>query len=410
MIRVQGGVPLEGNVQISGAKNAALPAVLATLLTDQPVQIANAPHLADVETALKLTQALGKSAIWDGERLTLSKGLAVSRAPEEMVRRMRASFLVLGPLLARLGQAEVPLPGGCAIGARPVDLHLRGLAALGAEISIAHGVVRAQGALKGAVVHLDYPSVGATEQLLLAGALAKGRTQIVNPAREPEVHDLSLLLTSMGAPCCWHTDRVSIEGQRALEGTAHTVMPDRIEAGTYLLAGALAGGRVRATHACAGHLAALLEKLGQAGIDVRRGEDWVEVARNGLPKAVDVDTGPYPGFPTDLQAPWVAFLTSARGESVVRETVFESRFAHVPELRRMGASIDLEARMAMVRGPSPLQGASVKAADIRAGAALLLAALAASGETTLDGVALIRRGYERPVDKLRALGARLWET
>jgi len=410
MIRVQGGVRLDGTVPVSGAKNAALPAVLATLLTDQPVQIANAPHLADVETALELARALGKSANWEGDRLTLSGAVSVTRAPEDVVRRMRASFLALGPLLARLGQAEVPLPGGCAIGARPVDLHLRGLAALGAEVSIEHGIVRAQGALKGAVVHLDYPSVGATEQLMLAAALAKGVTVIVNPAREPEIEDLCALLSSMGASTHWEADRLSVAGQPALGGASHRVMPDRIEAGTYLLAGALVGGEVRVANIRPQHLEALLAKLSQAGLGLARGDDWVRITREGTPCAIDVETAPYPGFPTDLQAPWIAFLTSTEGRGVVRESVFESRFAHVPELRRMGASIDLEARTAIVLGPTPLQGAAVKVPDIRAGAALLLAALAASGETALDGIALLRRGYERPVDKLRTLGASIWET
>ncbi|MFO8034440.1 MAG: UDP-N-acetylglucosamine 1-carboxyvinyltransferase [Candidatus Bipolaricaulota bacterium] len=409
---MEGGCPLTGTVEVSGAKNATLPAIVASLLTDHTMVIRRTPRLADVETAMALVESLGKKVALSGDTLTVSEGPGLlSCAPEEIVRRMRASFLALGPLLARLGEARVPLPGGCSIGARPVDLHLKGLTALGADVDIRGGTVYARARrLQGTTVQLGFPSVGATEQLLLSGALAEGETVIMNPAREPEVQDLGRLLTAMGAAVRWDADRVSVTGRCPLEGTTHTVIPDRIETGTYLIAGAITPGRLRVVRTEPSLQAALLSALTEAGAVVETGDDWVEVSTPGMLRPVDIKTGPYPGFPTDLQPPWVALMTTAGGKSVTTETVFESRFNHVPELSRMGARLRVDGQIIVAEGPARLRGASVRASDIRAGAALLVAALAAQSRTELAGEELLRRGYDNFVGKLARMGAHIWES
>lgn len=411
MIKVRGGERLCGEVPISGAKNAALPAIFASLLTTEPVIIHNVPRLADVETALDLIRNLGKEVVWRAETLEIRGGEELCwEAPAELVQRMRASFLCLGPLLARAGKAKVAMPGGCALGPRPVDFHLYGLAKLGASIIVKDGAVVAEAArLRGHMVYLDFPSVGATEQLLLAGALAEGETVVINPAREPEVVDLAELLRKMGAEVAWDGDRVRICGRETLGGAEHTLIPDRIEAGTYLLAGAITHGRVRTIGAKPRHLAALLDRLSLAGCEVEFGENWVEVRGPTRPKPVDFRTWPYPGFPTDLQPPMVAFLTLAEGRSTVTETVYAARFGHVEPLLQMGAKIQVSGNVQVVEGVEQLRPAAVEATDIRAGAALVLAALAAPGESYVRGEHHLRRGYESFGEKLRRLGAKVWE-
>ncbi len=407
MIRIEGGRRLRGTVRAAGSKNAALPAVMAGLLTSEPVVLENVPHLLDIECALELARALGKEVTWRNSAVVLSGGEALApEAPEELVGRMRASFLALGPVLARQGEARMPLPGGCALGPRPVDLHLSGLRRLGAEFEVRGGIVWARASrLRGATVYLDFPSVGATEQLLLAGALADGTTTIVNPAREPEVVDLGALLTRMGAPVSWHEDRVTIEGQRELGGAEHRIIPDRIEAGTYLLAGAITRGEVAVAGSRPDHLDALLAKLAEAGVEVESADGVARVRANRRPHGVHVQTLPYPGFPTDLQPPIVAFLTTAQGRSSARETVFPARFSYVGALVRMGAQLQVSGDTVLADGIEVLRGASVDAPDIRAGAALVLAALAAEETTEIRGEEHLSRGYEGLVEKLRALGA-----
>lgn len=411
MILVAGGERLCGEVQISGAKNAALPAIFATLLTSEPVILHNVPHLADVDTALNLVRALGKEVRWHRETLEITGGEELRwEAPGDLVQKMRASFLALGPLLARAKRAKVPLPGGCALGPRPVDFHLYGLAKLGATIDFADGAVLAKAErLRGAPVYLDFPSVGATEQLLLAGALAEGETVVINPAREPEVADLAALLRRMGAEVRWDTDRVTIRGQRELGGAEHTLIPDRIEAGTYLLAGAITRGRVRAKGVLPQHLTSLLDRLSLTGCESEVGEDWVELLGPSRPKPVDFRTWPYPGFPTDLQPPMVALLTLAEGRSTVTETVYAARFGHVEPLLQMGAKIQVSGSVQVVEGVEHLRPATVEATDIRAGAALVLASLAAAGVSHVRGEHHLRRGYENMLVKLQNLGARIWE-
>jgi UDP-N-acetylglucosamine 1-carboxyvinyltransferase len=411
VIRIAGGRPLHGTVQAAGSKNAALPAVMASLLTTEPVIIENAPRLLDVTAALDLAQALGKDVSWQDAAIALRDGRdLVPEAPAAVVQRMRASFLALGPILGRTGQARMPLPGGCAIGPRPVDLHLAGLGRLGATFEVKGGVVHARAPrLRGTTVYLDYPSVGATEQLLLAGAVADGTTAIVNPAREPEVVDLGRLLTAMGAEVTWHEDRVRIRGQSKLGGATHRVIPDRVESGTYLLAGAITRGRVTVQGARADHLDALLAKLTEAGVEVTLSEDAITV-EGRRPVAVNVQTWPYPGFPTDLQPPMVAFLATACGRSTARETVFAARFNYVGALSRMGAHVQVSGDTVLTDGVETLHGATVEAPDIRAGAALILAALAADEHTEIHGEAHLARGYERLPERLRGLGAGVWVT
>lgn len=411
MIRILGGNRLQGDVRISGAKNAALPAIFASLLTTEPLVLRNVPRLLDVQTAVELVQTLGKEVRWEDGVLRIWGGEELRpEAPAELVQKMRASFLVLGPLVARVGWAKVALPGGCALGPRPVDFHLHGLARLGAQVELHDGAVYARaGRLRGATIYLDFPSVGATEQLLLAGALAQGETVVVNPAREPEVVELATLLAKMGAEVRWDLDRVTIRGNKRLAGAEHTIIPDRIEAGTYLLAGAITQGRVRAISVCPDHLCALLDRLMLGGATIEVGPDWVEVEGPARPRAVDFRTWPYPGFPTDLQPPMVAFLARAEGRSTVTETVYAARFGHVEPLLQMGAKIQVTGNVLVVEGVERLRGARVEATDIRAGAALVLAALAAEGVSFIGGDHHLARGYEDLPEKLRALGAQIWE-
>lgn len=412
MIRIEGGRPLRGTVQAAGSKNAALPAVMASLLTVEPMVLQNVPRLLDVDAAVALAEALGKEVRWQDSTIVLNGGRELApEAPAPLVQRMRASFLALGPILARRGEGRMPLPGGCSIGPRPVDLHLAGLRRLGASFDVRGGTVHASAPrLAGTTVYLDYPSVGATEQLLLAGALADGVTAIVNPAREPEVVDLGRLLTAMGAPVTWREDRVEIRGQSALNGTTHRVIPDRVEAGTYLLAGAITRGAVTVVGARHEHLDALLSKLVETGAEVRVNEDAVTVALGVRPQAVNIQTLPYPGFPTDLQPPMISFLSTASGRSTARETVFASRFNYVGALARMGAQVQVTADTVLTDGVETLHGAEVEATDIRAGAALVLAALAAAEATEIRGEIHLARGYAGLPEKLRSLGAEVCVT
>lgn len=407
VIVVRGGRPLSGRVRISGAKNAVLPAIVASLLTDEPLILKRVPRLLDVETQLALIEALGKRVEREGDVITIRGEAGVATAPREIVSRMRASFLCLGPLLARLGEAHVPLPGGCVIGARPVDLHLAGLARLGADIRVDEGVVHAAGALHGGEVWLRYPSVGATEQLLLAGATIPEEVEIVNPAREPEVMDLVRLLVAMGAEVKALEDRFIVRGGRLGEAE-HAVIPDRIEAGTYLLAGTITGGEAELADVHPEHLTALLAKLEECGAEVEVSGDRVRAAAPRGWRGIEVETAPYPGFPTDLQPQLTAFLSLARGRSIIWERVFESRFGHVGELIRMGARITLQGQAIAVEGVEELRGTEVAATDIRAGAALVLAGVAARGVTRIRGVEHLRRGYENMEEKLARLGAKVW--
>ncbi|TCP59849.1 UDP-N-acetylglucosamine 1-carboxyvinyltransferase [Rhodovulum bhavnagarense] len=411
-IRITGGRPLHGEIPIAGAKNACLALMPATLLTDQPLTLTNAPRLSDIRTMTALLQSLGAevSGLHRGKVLALSShDLGGHRADYEIVRKMRASILVLGPLLARHGMAEVSLPGGCAIGARPVDLHLRALEAMGAELDLRDGYVhaRAPGGLKGAVVDFPLVSVGATENALMAATLAKGTTVLKNAAREPEIVDLARCLRAMGAQIEGEgTDTITIEGVTALGGATHRVVPDRIELGTYMLAPAITGGEVTCLGGSLDLVAAFAEKLDAAGISVEETEKGLKVARrNGRVNAVDVATAPFPGFPTDLQAQVMALLCTADGVSVLEETIFENRFMHAPELVRMGARIDVSGGTAKVTGVSRLKGAPVMATDLRASVSLILAALAAEGETIVSRVYHLDRGYEKVEQKLGACGA-----
>jgi UDP-N-acetylglucosamine 1-carboxyvinyltransferase len=418
-IRIRGGRPLKGTIPIGGAKNAALPLMAASLLTDETLTLVNIPHLADISTLANLLATLGVEIALDGHApngghagraLALSaKKLSSTTAAYDLVRKMRASILVLGPLVAREGQARVSLPGGCAIGARPVDLHLKGLEQLGAKIELKEGYVEASapGGLVGARIVFPFVSVGATENLMMAATLAKGRTVLVNAAREPEVGDLARCLVAMGASIAGiDTDTLTIEGGSRLRGARHTILPDRIELGTYVMATAATGGDVELVGGRLDLIQAAADILGQAGVSFAPTERGFRVSRaNGALTGVDVMTEPYPGFPTDLQAQMMALLASAEGASMVTETIFENRFMHVPELRRMGANINLHGGSAMVRGVPHLTGAQVMATDLRASVSLVIAGLAARGETTVARVYHLDRGYERLEEKLSACGA-----
>ena len=422
-IRIRGGRPLEGAIEICGAKNAALPLMAASLLTDKTLTLFNLPHLADIATLSRLLAGLGV-AIGSGERdgargfgdnsgrvlaLTAAR-IADTTAPYDLVRRMRASVLVLGPLLARTGRATVALPGGCAIGTRPVDIHVDGLARLGADIVLEDGYVRAAApkGLRGAEIGLPLASVGATENLMMAASLARGETTIRNAAREPEVVDLACCLNAMGADVAGAgSGEIVIRGKEALGGAAHHVVADRIEAGTYALAAAMAGGDVELIGAPAALLRAPLAYLGAAGAAIDETPRGLRVRGAGRPAARDATTRPYPGFPTDLQAQAMALMTVADGAAAITETIFENRFMHVPELRRMGADIAVRGATAVVRGVAGLAGAPVMATDLRASSSLVLAGLAAAGETVVNRVYHLDRGYERIEDKLAACGAEI---
>ncbi|HEU4813073.1 MAG TPA: UDP-N-acetylglucosamine 1-carboxyvinyltransferase [Xanthomonadaceae bacterium] len=411
-IVVEGGVPLHGEVRISGAKNAVLPILCATLLTDGEVEIGNVPNLHDVKTTLRLLAELGVGVTMDDD-FTLhidSSRLTSHIAPYELVKTMRASVLVLGPLLAKHGAAEVSLPGGCAIGSRPVDLHLKGLRALGADISVENGYIKASAArLRGAHHVFEFASVGATENVLMAAALAEGRTVLENAAREPEIVDLADCLNALGAQVTGAgTGQIVIEGVERLHGGRHRVLPDRIETGTFLVAAAMTGGSIVVSGARPDSMDAVLDKLAEAGAQIRCERDRIALDMGGRrPKSVDIATAPHPGFPTDMQAQFMAMNCIAEGVGIVTETIFENRFMHVQELQRLGADIRIEGHTAVVHGVPRLGGAPVMATDLRASASLILAGLVADGETTIDRIYHLDRGYERIEEKLSALGARI---
>jgi len=405
---IEGGTPLRGEVRISAAKNAALPLLCAALLSEEAIVLNNVPHLADVATIRALLERLGAQIADDGGSTAIrTRRLTSVEAPYDLVSTMRASVLVLGPLLARAGRARVAMPGGCAIGGRPIDLHLRGLERLGADISLAGGYVEAHAArLKGARVVFDLVTVTGTENLMMAAVLAEGTTVLENCAREPEIPDLARLLTKMGARIQGAgTERIEIEGVRELGGARHRIIPDRVEAGTFLVAGAITGGEVTIREVVPDHLTAVLAKLEATGARVDVGPDWIRVQALDRPRPTDVVTNPFPGFATDMQAQMMALLGLADGSSVVTETIFENRFMHAAELRRLGASIEIEGNRAVIRGVPGYQGAPVMATDIRASASLVLAGLAASGMTEVSRVYHLDRGYEGIEGKLAALGA-----
>ena len=409
-LRIVGRKRLTGSVAIGGAKNASLPEMAASLLTDEPVTLTNVPDVWDVGTMRRLLLRLGTRVVQPSlEEITLTtEKLASDEAPYELVKTMRASVLVLGPLLARNGHARVSLPGGCAIGARPIDEHIRGLEMLGAKVSLEHGFVDAKTeGLSGATIRFGSVSVGATENLMMAACLARGETILENCAREPEIEDLAELLARMGASIEGAgTERMSVHGVERLHGAHHRIMPDRIEAGTYLIAGALVGDDVRITECRPSHLGALTDILGRIGVSLVIGEDSLDVrASVDELDGVELETAPYPRFPTDMQAQLMALLTQARGASCLSETIFENRFMHVSELGRMGARIELRGNQAIVHGPTPLAGTTVMATDLRASACLVLAGLCAEGETLIDRVYHLDRGYEHIEEKMAGLSA-----
>ncbi len=410
-IVVEGGVPLHGEVRISGAKNAVLPILCAALLADAPVAIRNVPQLHDVRTTRRVLAELGAGVEADGDVVTVDPRSVHSHvAPYELVKTMRASVLVLGPLLAKHGAAEVSLPGGCAIGSRPVDQHIKGMQALGAEVSVDHGFIKATAKrLRGARVVFDMVSVGATENVLMAAVLAEGTSVLENAAMEPEIVDLAECLKALGARIEGAgSSRIVVEGVERLHGGEHAVIADRIETGTFLVAAAMTGGRVTATHARPDTLDAVLDKLRQAGAAIEVAGDRITLDMQGRrPRAVDITTAPHPAFPTDMQAQFMALDCIAEGAGVINETIFENRFMHVNELLRLGADIRVDGPTAVVRGVEKLSGAPVMATDLRASASLILAGLVASGETTIDRIYHLDRGYENIEAKLSALGARI---
>ncbi len=407
-IVIRGGIPLAGDVEVGGAKNAVLPAMAAALLADDPVHFSRVPDLKDVATMASLIRRLGCNVEMDEGRMTISgAGLSNPEAPYDLVRTMRASFVVLGPILARLGRARVSLPGGCAIGPRPINFHLQGLAAMGASIDIREGYVEATAAkLHGADITLKGPSVTATEHLMMTATLADGKTVISNAAREPEVGDLAILLNKMGGHVSGAgTDEITVEGVPRLNGAEHAQIPDRIEAGTYLILSLMTGGGVRVRGLDRSHLHSLEARFAEAGAVIRDDGGALSVSVRGRPRATDVETAIYPGFSTDMQAQWIAMMAIADGSSVVRETIFENRFQHVSELVRMGADITVKGGAAVVRGVAELAGAPVMVSDLRAGAALVLAGLVAKGTTEISRIYHLDRGYERLVEKLQGVGA-----
>lgn len=408
--------PLKGRIKVSGAKNSVLPIIAASLLADQQSVIEDVPYLNDVKVMCDLLGSLGAEIRYadNNEKLMISPNrLDNETAPYELVNKMRASFLIMGPLLAKLGRAKIPLPGGCAIGSRPVDLHLKGFSAMGAEITQGHGFIeaRTKGRLTGNKVYLDFPSVGATENIMMAATLAEGQTIIENAAIEPEIVDLATYLTAMGAEIKGAgTDTIKINGVKTLKGVSHAIIPDRIEAGTYMVAAAITGGDVVIENVVPDHLKPVTAKLREAGVTVIEEPASIRVIGTDRLKAVDIKTHPYPGFPTDMQSQMTSLMCTAEGTSIIIETIFENRFMYVSELKRMGANIKIEGRSAVVEGKPKLTGARVKATDLRAGAALILAGLAAEGVTEITDIEHIERGYVNIDGKLRSLGANIIKT
>lgn len=409
---IHGGHELHGRVKISGAKNAVLPIIAATLLAqDKPCVLDEVPYLNDVCTIAEVLRQLGAKVDFNRQQHTLfvdSTVLKTVDAPYDLVRKMRASFVIMGPLLARYGKAKISMPGGCAIGTRPIDLHLKGFEALGAEIEIGHGFISATApnGLKGTSIYLDFPSVGATENIIMAACMAEGQTILENAAQEPEIIDLANFLNIMGAKIRGAgTNVIKITGVPKLIGHNYTIIPDRIEAGTYMVAVAITGGDIYIENAISEHLKPVIAKLNEAGVKIEEDIDGIRVSCNKRPKAIDIKTLPYPGFPTDMQAQFMAMLTIADGTGLVTETVFENRFMHVDELKRMGACIKVDGRTSIVEGVPSLNGCQVKATDLRAGAAMVLAGLVANGETEVSYIHHIDRGYDNLVEKLCGLGA-----
>lgn len=409
---IHGGHELHGRVKISGAKNAVLPIIAATLLAqDKPCVLDEVPYLNDVCTIAEVLRQLGAKVDFNRQQHTLfvdSTVLKTVDAPYDLVRKMRASFVIMGPLLARYGKAKISMPGGCAIGTRPIDLHLKGFEALGAEIEIGHGFISATApnGLKGTSIYLDFPSVGATENIIMAACMAEGQTILENAAQEPEIIDLANFLNIMGAKIRGAgTNVIKITGVPKLIGHNYTIIPDRIEAGTYMVAVAMTGGDIYIENAISEHLKPVIAKLNEAGVKIEEDIDGIRVSCNKRPKAIDIKTLPYPGFPTDMQAQFMAMLTIADGTGLVTETVFENRFMHVDELKRMGACIKVDRRTSIVEGVPSLNGCQVKATDLRAGAAMVLAGLVANGETEVSYIHHIDRGYDNLVEKLCGLGA-----
>jgi UDP-N-acetylglucosamine 1-carboxyvinyltransferase len=411
-LQIHGGIALDGEIRISGSKNATLPILAGCLLADGPVTISNVPHLQDVTTMIELLGRMGVSVTVD-EKMRIEVDPSTIReyfAPYQLVKTMRASILVLGPLLARFGSADVSLPGGCAIGARPVNIHVAGLQAMGADIHIENGYIKARSRhLKGARLVLETVTVTGTENLMMAATLADGETVLENAAREPEVVDLANFLVAMGADIQGAgTDRIVIQGVKRLHSCEYEVLPDRIETGTYLVAGAITGGRVRVKNTRPQHVEAVIDKLQEAGATVSNGENWIEIDMRGRrAQAVDIRTAPYPAFPTDMQAQFAALNTTATGVGTIIETIFENRFMHMLEMRRMGAEIRLEGNTAIIKGVERLTAAPVMATDLRASASLILAALVADGRTEIERIYHIDRGYEAIEEKLQQLGARI---
>lgn len=409
---IQGGHPIDGEVVISGAKNAALPLLAATLLASTPMTLTNVPDLKDVTTLIKLIEGMGVTVKRDGDRVEIDNSTLNSKfAPYDLVKTMRASILVLGPLLARYGEAVVSLPGGCAIGSRPVDQHLKGLTALGADIQVENGYVHAKmnGRLQGGHLLFDMVTVGGTEHLLITATLAEGTTVIENAAREPEVTDLAHMLVKMGAKIDGiGTDTLTVQGVDSLQGCEYAVVADRIETGSYLAAAAMTGGRVKALNTDASLMEAVLIKFEKMGAKITTGDNWIELDMQGRrPQAISFRTLPHPAFPTDMQAQLMAVVCVSEGTGTIIETIFENRFMHVPELARMGANIQVDGHTAIVTGVAKLQAAPVMATDLRASMSLVLAALVADGETRIDRIYHIDRGYERVEEKLRGLGAKI---
>ncbi len=409
-LRIIGGNPISGEITISGAKNAALPILCASLLTADTLRLTNVPQLADVKTTQKLLQGMGMRVMTDNvhEYELTANNITSTIAPYELVKTMRASILVLGPTLARFGEAQVSLPGGCAIGARPIDQHIKGLQAMGAEIVIEHGYVKATGKLKGCRFRSDMITVTGTENLLMAATLAEGTTILENAAREPEVVDLAECLIKMGAKISGHgTDTITIEGVKELHGASHAIVADRIETGTFLVAAAAAQGKILLKNTRADILGAVLDKLTEAGAYIETGDTWISLDMKQRPKAVDIRTLEYPAFPTDMQAQFTLLNSIAEGTGVITETIFENRFMHVPELARMGAKIKVDGHSAIVTGVAKLSGATVMATDLRASASLVIAGMIADGETIVDRIYHLDRGYEHIETKLAGVGVNI---